>query len=275
MELYFSGAGYVEVSHSKYIDNIVTTHNITGFHNSPTSPHLFETRDDDELLEDDKRIEFHSLVAKLLYIGKKARPDILVPVGFLTTRVLKPTIYDWGKCVHVCMYLNHTKMIPLRLGANEDPCVEIYIDASHGVYEDRKSISGIIVTIGRGAVYSSSVRQRIVTTSSTEAELVAISDGLGHALWTRNFYGSLGYSLPPVILYQDNQSTILLATNGRSSAGRTRHVDIRYFWIKDRVQNGEVIITYLPTEDMAADMLTKHMKISDFLANRRILLAEY
>jgi hypothetical protein len=150
------------------------------------------------------------------------------------------------------------------LGADKTPKVHVYIDASHGLYTDRKSISGIVVTIGCGAVYASSVRQKIVTTSSTEAELVAVSDGLGYAIWTRNFYISLGFYLPPLTLFQDNKSTILLATNGRSAAGRTRHIDIRYFWIKDRVENGELVIEYLATEKMIADVLTKPLSIELF-----------
>jgi hypothetical protein len=82
--------------------------------------------------------------------------------------------------------------------------------------------------------------------------------------------GSNNNYLPPIILYQDNQSTILLATNGRSTSGRTRHVDIRFFWIKDRVENGEVTISYLPT-----DVLTKHMNFSNFASLASKLLGEY
>ena len=99
-----------------------------------------------------------------------------------------------------------------------------------------------------------------MTKSSTESELVGMSDQVPQAIWSRNFLLAQGHAIGPVKIYQDNMSTIALAEKGRSTSSRTRHVAIRYFFVKDKVDQGEVEIEYLRTEDMRADMLTKPLQ---------------
>jgi hypothetical protein len=79
-------------------------------------------------------------------------------------------------------------------------------------------------------------------------------------------------TLPPVKLFQDNTSTIILAEKGRSTSARTRHVDLRYFWIHDRISSGHVAIEYLATDSMTADIMTKPLQGKKFLEMRRMLL---
>ena len=79
-------------------------------------------------------------------------------------------------------------------------------------------------------------------------------------LWTRLFLEGQGYVMGPARVYQDNQSTITLATKGRSTSARTRHIGIRYFFVHDRMELGEVEIDYLPTEEMRADIMTKPLQ---------------
>jgi hypothetical protein len=82
-------------------------------------------------------------------------------------------------------------------------------------------------------------------------------------IWTRNFLTDQGYHVRDNVVYQDNQSTILLAKNGRASSGRrTRHIDIRYFFVTDRVKNNEMRIEYCPTADMVGDFFTKPLLIA-------------
>jgi hypothetical protein len=120
------------------------------------------------------------------------------------------------------------------------------------------------MSIGKGVFYASSVKQKIVTKSSTEAELVGISDGLSYAIWANYFLKCLGYDVPAIKLFQDNKSTITLAEKGWSSAGRTKHVDIKYFWIKEKIDEGLVKIEHLGTDDMLADVLTKALPNEKF-----------
>ena len=117
------------------------------------------------------------------------------------------------------------------------------------------------MTLGVGAMIAMSTKQKLNTTSSTEAELVGVSDSLKFNLWCTCFFAAQGITIgegnvaigDKNILYQDNESCIKLANNGKaSSTKRTRHIHIRYFAITDRVKKGEIDIHYCPTEEMLA-----------------------
>jgi hypothetical protein len=136
-----------------------------------------------------------------------------------------------------------------------------------------RSHTGGTLSLGKGSVYSMSRKQRINTKSSTEAELVGVDDGMPLVIWTRNFIAAQGYDIRDNMVYQDNQSTMLLAKNGRASSGRrTRHIDIRYFFVTNQVKRGELRIEYCPTGDMVADFFTKPLQGSLFRKLRRIIL---
>ena len=94
------------------------------------------------------------------------------------------------------------------------------------------------------------------TKCSTEAELVGVRDILPQVLWTRYFLEAQGYVITENIVYQDNASAIKLENHGCWSSGkRTRHINVRYFFIADRIKNKEISVAYCPTSDMVADFL--------------------
>ena len=107
--------------------------------------------------------------------------------------------------------------------------------------------------------------------SSHEAELNALSDGGSPVIWSRSFLISLGYRVGAAIIHQDNQATIRSINNGRPGE-RSRHIRIRQFWLKEKIDEGEVMIEYLPTEDMPADILTKPKQGKEFVHLRSLLL---
>ena len=129
------------------------------------------------------------------------------------------------------------------------------------------------MSLGKGSVYSLSRKQRIKTKSSMEAELVGVNDGMPLVVWTRNFLTSQGFEISDNVVYQDNQSAMLLEKNGKASSGwRTRHIDIRYFFVTDRIKNNEMRIEYCPTGDMVADFFTKPLQGSLFRKLRGLIL---
>jgi hypothetical protein len=99
-----------------------------------------------------------------------------------------------------------------------------------------------------------------------------LSDLTSIVIWTRDFLVAQGEQPPPANIFQDNQSTMALVDKGISTSDRTKHVKIRYFWVKDRVDSGEIAIQYIPTEDMIADILTKPMQGEKFRKLRSMLL---
>lgn len=227
---------------------------------TPADTNLFKIRSEAEPASPEEARYFHSMVAKLLYIAKRVKIEILTAVSFLTTRVKDPSVDDMKKLARVLRYLKGTKDLKLTLRCHDISQLICYVDAAHYVHVDGKGHSGVLFTMGEGAFYNSSRKQRLVAKSSTEAELIAISDGLSQAIWLRNLLGAQGYDMKPIILYQDNMSTITLIKKGKSTSERTRHVDLRYFFIADRVKNNEVVVKYMPTKEMLADLHTKPLQ---------------
>ena len=117
------------------------------------------------------------------------------------------------------------------------------------------------MTYGGGALQSISRTQKLNTRNSTEAELVGADDAATLILWTKLFMEAQGYPIDKNILYQDNKSTILLERNGkRSSSKRTRALNIRYFFLTDQVEKGNVKIEYCPTTEMWGDYMSKPLQ---------------
>jgi len=127
--------------------------------------------------------------------------------------------------------------------------------------------------LGRGANKCKSTKQKLITKSSTEAEVVGSSDYLPNTIWAKMFLAEQGYELTKNIFYQDNQSTIRLEKNGRASCGqKSRHIDICYFLMQDRFESEGISVVYCPTDEMLANFFTKPLHGSLFRKFRAVLL---
>ena len=112
---------------------------------------------------------------------------------------------------------------------------------------------------------SMSRKQKLNTRSSIEAELVGVDDAINLILWTKLFLAEQGYKTMDTVLYQDNKSAILLEKNGKkSSSKRTRAINIRYFFVTDQVEKGNLRVEYCPTGEMVADFMTKPLQGQQF-----------
>ena len=131
------------------------------------------------------------------------------------------------------------------------------------------------MTMGKGAIQSMAKKQKLNTRSSTEAELVGVDDAATMVLWTKLFLEALGYGIDRNVLYQDNKSAILLETNGKKSAGkRSRALNIRYFFVTDQVEKGNVQVEHCPTDAMLGDFMTKPLQGKKFQEFRAMILGE-
>ena len=225
---------------------------------SPAGDHLFKVREDGKKIPEELARQFHRTTAQLLFLCKRARPDIETLVSFLTTRVKEPDEDDWAKLRHGLMYLKGTLYMKRYMTADALNIIRWWADASYGVHWDCKGHTGAMMSMGRGALVNISRKHKLNTGSSTESELVSIADVLGMMMWCKYFMEAQGYTIDSNILYQDNKSTILLAKNGRMSAGKnSKHIKNRFFLITDKVAQGDLEIHHKSTEDMWADMNTK------------------
>jgi hypothetical protein len=130
---------------------------------------------------------FHHIVAKLLFLCKRARSDISVAIAFLTSRTTCSDIDDWKKLRQTLQYLYGTQDITLALSAKNLTIVKWWVDASYAVHPNMRSHTGASMTLGCGMIYSKSVKQKLNTKSSTEAEVVAVGDLGSMIFWTRLF----------------------------------------------------------------------------------------
>ena len=129
------------------------------------------------------------------------------------------------------------------------------------------------MSLGRGATISFSRKQKLNVRNSCEGELVGVTDAMAWILWCKYFIEAQGYTVEQNILYQDNKSTILLATNGRwSSSKRTKHIKSRYFFVKDCVDRGELTVEHMPTDKTWADINTKPLHGKGFWVMRAQLM---
>jgi hypothetical protein len=267
MTLDYSMPGEVMVRMDDYVHNLLSDapDDMDGVATTPAADHLFTVSADPEYLDGPTSDLFHSMTAKLLFLCKRARPDIQTAVAFLTTRVKRPDTDDYKKLTRVIKYLRGTPNLALTLEADNTHIIKWWVDASFAIHKDMKSHTGGTLSLGKGSLYSTSTRQKLNTKSSTEAKLVGVDDVMPMILWTQYFLDAQGYGMVENKVFQDNQSAMLLERNGRrSSSRRMRHINIRYFFVTDRIQSKELTVEYCPTEEMLADMFTKPLQGSSF-----------
>ena len=165
----------------------------------------------------------------------------------------------------------------LVLGKDSTDSIQWWIDASYAVHPDMRGHTGATMSMGNGSVFSGSWKQKLVTQSSTESEVVGVYDILPQILCTKKFLEDQGVNIKETVLYQDNMSSMLLEWNGRqSSTKRTKHMDIQYFYVDDHIQNQTLSLHHCPTEEMLADYFTKPLQGSLFAHHRNhIMGAEF
>jgi len=265
MTLDFTTRGELRVTMVDYLKQAIEDfpEKIEGSAATPAGNHLFTVRPKDEAqaLDEERAMAFHHTVAQLLFSSARSRRDIQTAVAFLATRVREPDEDDWLKVKRLLRYINGTINLPLILRVFSMSVIKWWIDASFAVHADCRGHTGGAMSLGKGCVTSATRKQKINTRSSTEAELVGVDDLMPQMLWTRYFIEEQGFAVEECVLNQDNLSAMLLEKNGKeSSTKRTKHIRVRYYFIKDRIQSGDITLEHCPTEEMVADHFTKPLQ---------------
>jgi hypothetical protein len=229
---------------------------------------------DTDLSDTDQQL-YMSLVGSLMYASVMTRDDIKFSLAYLSSAMKKATQHHLHTAVRCLSYLlgtpDHGRIFG---GLNQSINLWVSADASYACHNDRKSHFGIAMHLGSnsGAFHSVSKKSKVMALSSTEAEYISLFEAAKLVAWARQFLSDLGFpQLAPTIVYEDNLSTIHLVEHGNDK-GKTKHMDVRYHYIKELVDNGSVKLAHQSTLLMIADMLTKALSSSAFLRLRPFLL---
>jgi hypothetical protein len=155
---------------------------------------------------------------------------------------------------------------------NSEDDLKVYTDSDYaGNVEDRRSTAGYVFFLSEGAVAWSSRKQPVVTLSTTEAEYVAAAACACHSIWMKRVLNSLGFSSYKCVkIFCDNSSTIKLSKNPIFH-GRTKHIDVKFHFLRDLVKEGAVELIHCETREQVADILTKPLKLESFTRLRDLL----
>ena len=222
---------------------------------------LFKAGEDYQA-SDNLKQRYQSLIGALMWPSVVTRIDIAYSVGILSRFLTNPTEEHLAAAYKVLRYLVHSASHGLEIDGTRPLQLEAYTDASYGgTEEDRRSVGGYLLTLCGSPITWKTGRQPIITTSSTEAEYVALSLTAKEVITTARFlqgFKTVDMQFP-VTIHEDNQPSIKIALNENGSAKRTRHMDIRFHFIRQEVNAGKIKIEWIPTAKQAADGLTKSL----------------
>jgi len=131
----------------------------------------------------------------------------------------------------------------------------LYADSSYGIHKDGKSHTGVVVRYGNSTVSTFCKKQSVITRSSTEAEIVALNDGVSIVMFMKQIFEFISECSYTPIVYQDNQSVIGIIKNDYNA--RSKHLNVKYNYAKQLCINKDIVVMYVSTHDMIADILTK------------------
>lgn len=207
---------------------------------------------------------FRSLVASLRYLTS-TRPDIVYAVEILSRFMEKPYQSHLQAAKRILRYLSGTRNHGILYSHIDNFNLFGYTDSDWaGDIETRKSTSGYVFYLGDGVISWSSKKQQVVALSTAEAEYISVTNGACHAVWLRRMLKELkhGQKTPTTILC-DNKSAIAL-TNNPVFHGRSKHIDIKYHYVRELVKEGEVELQFCSSEEQVADIMTKPLKAESF-----------
>ncbi|RVW43382.1 Retrovirus-related Pol polyprotein from transposon TNT 1-94 [Vitis vinifera] len=210
--------------------------------------------------KDMERFPYASAIGSLMYAQVCTRPDIAYIVGMLGRYLSNPGMDHWKKAKRVMRYLQRTKDYMLTYRRSSHLEIVGYSDSDFaGCLDSRRSTSGYVFMLAGGAVSWKSVKQTLIASSTMEAEFIACYEASNHGIWLRNFITQLriidGIE-KPLRINCDNKAAELYSKNNRSSS-KSKHIDIKFLVVKERVQSLQVSIEHISTNSMIADPLTK------------------
>ena len=245
-----------------------------GMHNAKSAPTPlpmgYTPIPNSQPVDEQLRMRYQQVIGSLLYLMLGTRPDIAFAVTKMSQYVANPSKEHYQKALYICRYLVGTADYSLTYGKKHEG-LYAYADADWGSDpHTRRSNTGYLVLLAGTAVSWNSRAQKTRALSSTEAEYMSLSDACRQVVWIHSLLSEIHINLRHIPLYGDNQGSIFIASNAVQEK-RTKHIDIRYHYIREVVESGKVKLYFVQTDQNPADMFTKNLSRDKFLYCRSML----
>lgn len=205
---------------------------------------------------------YQQKIGSLIYASSVTRPDISRAISHLAEFMTNPGPLHREAADHCLYYLSQTKNLCIQYcdsSLSSSNLLHCSVDAAFANTEDRRSVQGFVFKLCNGPIHWNSSKQATVTTSSTEAELLAISNATKELIWMQRLFNGIKFNPgQDLLLFNDNIQTIrLLTKEDPLIKTKLKHVDIYQHWVRERVQSKELQVSWISTNNMVADGMTK------------------
>lgn len=248
------------ISQTKFIDKILKKFNMNECRPSYTPMETnFQVPEREEIIS---TVPYKEIIGCLTYLSI-SRPDITFATSLLSRYMIKPTKTTWEAAKRILRYLKATREKVLTYKKSCDNKVIAYSDADWGGdHTDRKSISGMVIYHNENLISWSSRKQQTVSLSSAEAEYISAAMCVSDLLFIKGLSQEFKV-LDSVVLFVDNQSALKMINNSENTK-RTKHIDIKFHFIKDSITKKLLSVQYVTSEQNIADVMTKPLCSTKF-----------
>ena len=266
------------LNQSAYVDKILSKFSISDAKsvNVPLASHFVLSKDQSPKTEteisDMKKVPYSNAIGFVMYLMVSTRPDIAYAVSCLSRYMSNPGMPHWNALKWLLRYLKTTVDVGLTFSKCRDGTKLVgYVDSNYANDRDnRKSTTSYVFTLCGSCISWKSQLQPIVALSTTESEYVAATKAFKEAIWLRALLSEIGFLDKNVVVFSDSQSAIQLCKNPVFH-DRTKHIDVRFHYIRDIVEKGIVKLEKIPSEFNPADMGTKCLPVEKFVSCQRLL----
>ena len=272
VQIFTEDDGAIVITQEDYIQRVLETYKMQDCNptNLPASPEIRLTKEMEATTKDDiefmKDKNYRGLVGSLLYCNL-TRPDICYQLKEISKFLDRPGPKHYAYCKYLLRYLKGTKQLGIRFSGNKEPLIlKGYVDADYaGDLDSRRSTTGMIFLLQNSPIVWKSQTQKCVALSTAEAEYIALSAAVQEATYLRYLLKEFDLLTDePTEMFEDNAACVKLAKNPVAH-GKSKHIEIKHHHVREKVADGTITLTQVPTDRMLADMLTKSLTKQLFL----------
>ena len=265
--------GTIKLSQEAFVESLTKRFDVQPSSDIPASPGAdLGPKQDDEPGGD---WPVREAIGSLMWLSTMTRPDITNAVRAVARYAHEPTTERlWQAIMKILLYLNGTRSLGITYVRGSGLSLNVYADADYASKEnDRRSVSGIAVTLGGTVVSHTSKTQCVVSLSISEEEYIAAGEGVKEALFVRAFLSFIvrETSGASIKVLEYNQGAKALIENPLSSA-RSKHIDVRYHFIRDLFRTRKISVEYVASAEQNADILTKALSRANLMYHRKHLM---